>query len=296
MVGLALQKALSDHFHILIPSRHELDFTNRDAVVRYFQKSQPDFVYHLAAKVGGIAANIADPVGFFYENMQININTIHAAHITGVKKFLYLGSSCMYPKNFEILKEEDLLTGTLEKTNEGYAFSKLAGWLYCRYLRTQYNMNYKVIIPCNLYGENDCLDLNQAHLVPAIIRKLHKAKIKKTSHVEIWGDGNARREFMYVKDLIHALVKALDDYETLPHVMNVGLGYDYSVNEYYHIAAKVIGYQKDFKYDLNKPSGMQKKLVDISKAKAWGWEAKTSLSEGISNVYHYLLTQKILEV
>lgn len=293
LVGRALQNALSEQV-LLTPTRKELDCTDEHAVFRFFQKNKPDFVYHLSAKVGGIAANIADPVGFFYDNMRININVIRAAHMTGVKRFLYLGSSCMYPKDREILREEDLMTGILEPTNEGYAFSKIAGLLFCKYINTQFECHYKVIIPPNLYGEYDHFDLQRAHLVPSIIRKLHDAKIKNIPFVDIWGDGSARREFMYVGDLVLGLVKALYDYDSLPFVMNMGLGYDYSIDEYYQTAAKVINYQGNFHHDVSKPTGMQKKLLDVSKATAWGFSSSTSISEGINNVYQYALKQGLL--
>lgn len=293
LVGQALQNALSGH-SLLMPSRKELDYTDERAVVYFFQKNKPDFVYHLAAKVGGIAANIADPVSFFYDNMRINLNVIHAAQITGVEKFLYLGSSCMYPKDRDILREEDLMTGILEPTNEGYAFSKIAGLLFCKYINTQFGLNYKVIIPPNLYGEYDHFDLQRAHLVPSIIRKLHVAKITNASSVDIWGDGSARREFMYVGDLVLGLAKALNDYDTLPFVMNMGLGYDYSIDHYYQTAATVIQYQGGFHHDIDKPIGMQKKLLDVSKAKTWGFSASTPISDGIHNVYQYALKKGLL--
>lgn len=293
LVGRTLQNALSE-YSLLVPTREELNCTDEHATLYFFQKNKPDFVYHLAAKVGGIAANIADPVGFFYDNMRININVIRAAQMTGVKKLLYLGSSCMYPKDREILREEDLMTGILEPTNEGYAFSKIAGLLFCKYINTQFGYDYKVIIPPNLYGEYDHFDLQRAHLVPSIIRKLHDAKIKNAPSVNIWGDGSARREFMYTGDLIAGLVKVLRDYDHLPFVMNMGLGYDYSVDEYYQTAAKVIHYQGDFHHDVSKPIGMQKKLLDVSKAKTWGFSAATSISEGIRNVYQYAVKQGLL--
>lgn len=297
MLGKALVKALSEQksLQILTPSRKELDYADKQAVIDYFKTEHPDFVYHLAAKVGGIAANMADPVGFFYENMQINLNVIHAAHITGVKRFINVGSSCMYPRNREILKEEDLLTGELEPTNEGYAISKISSMLFCKYLNEQFTIQYKTVIPCNLYGEHDHFDLIKAHLVPAVIRKLHEAKIRGNDTVLIWGDGKARREFMHVADLVEGLLKGLTDYDTMPMLMNMGLGHDYSINEYYQIAAKVIGYTGKFQHDLTKPAGMQKKLVNIDRAKAWGWSAKVSIDEGITRVYNNAVAYKIFD-
>lgn len=295
MLGRALVEKLLEQpaVSLLLPTRQELNYLDQQAVRDYFNRHQPDFVYHLAAKVGGIAANMADPVGFFYENMQINLNVIHAAHAAGVKQLVNVGSSCMYPRNREVLKEEDFLTGELEPTNEGYAISKIASVLFCKYLSEQDVVRYKTVIPCNLYGEHDHFDLVKAHLVPAVIRKLHEAKLGNKSKVVIWGDGQARREFMHVADLVSALIKALQDYEAMPMLMNLGLGYDYSINEYYEIAAKVIGYQGSFKHDLTKPAGMQKKMVNIDRAKKWGWSAKISIEDGISQVYNHAVKQQL---
>lgn len=293
MVGCALQSVLLDHV-LILPTRAEVDFTDKAATLAYFEKTKPDFVYHLAAKVGGIAANVADPVGFFYENMQINLNVIRAADQAGVKKFLYLGSSCMYPKDREILREEDLLTGLLEPTNEGYAFSKLAGMLFCNYLSSKSKMQSRTIIPSNMYGEHDRFDAKRAHLIPATIRKIHEAKITKQTIVEIWGDGTARREFMYVGDLANVLARALTDFDTLPPIMNVGLGYDYSVDEYYRFVAEILGYHGEFHHDNTKPAGMRRKLLDVSKAKAWGFSATTSIKEGINRVYQHALMHHLL--
>ena len=293
LVGNALVSLLSDHT-LLTPSRTECDFTNQAATRAYFEKHKPHFVFHLAAKVGGIAANIADPISFFYDNMQININVIHAAQMTGVKKLLYLGSSCMYPKDRETLHENDLMTGLLEPTNEGYGFSKIAGLLFCKYINTQLGYSYKVFIPTNLYGEHDHFDLHRAHLVPAIIRKLHHAKINRTPTVEIWGDGKARREFMYVGDLVNAMRRALNEYDRLPFMMNIGLGYDYSVDDYYRIAAKAIGYEGKFFHDVSKPAGMQKKLLDVSQAKSLGFEGTTTIEDGIRKVYQYAVSKGLL--
>lgn len=297
MLGKALLKALIDQpsLHVFTPTRQDLDYTHKEAVLNYFQQERFDFVYHLAAQVGGIAANIADPVGFFYNNMQINLNVIRAAHMTGVKQFINVGSSCMYPRNREILKEKDLLTGELEPTNEGYAISKISGMLYCKYLSQQFNLHYKTIIPCNLYGEHDHFDLEKAHLVPAIIRKIHDAKTRQDTAVTIWGDGEARREFMHVVDLVSGLMKALKDYDTMPMLMNMGLGHDYSINEYYTIAAKVMDYRGHFLHDLSKPAGMKQKLIDIARAQSWGWAPQMSIEEGIRRVYDYVQHHHIFD-
>jgi GDP-L-fucose synthase len=294
LVGHALRGVLNGH-ELLMPTHKEVDYTDQVATTAYFQKTKPDFVYHLSAKVGGIAANVADPSGFFYDNMIMNMNVIRAAYDAGVKKFLYLGSSCMYPKDRDILHEQDLMTGMLEPTNEGYAFSKLGGLLFCQYLSKQYGVHYKTIIPTNLYGEHDHFDLSRSHLIPAIIMKIHHAKTTGQPSIEIWGDGKARREFMYVGDLADALLKAFNDFDALPAVMNIGLGHDYSINEYYAMATHVMGYTGTFQHDLSKPVGMQRKLLDVSKAAAWGFVASTDIAEGILRVYAHVLKTGILK-
>jgi len=289
-VNLCQQLNMDTKYKLLTPSRKELNLLDRQAVYSYIKKSMPDLIIHLAAKVGGIQANINAPVEFLVENTLVNTHVIHSALQVGVPKLINLGSSCMYPRDREILCEDDLLTGKLEPTNEGYAIAKVSTTLLCEYICKQHGLLYKTIVPANLYGPYDNFDPIASHLIPAIIRKLHEAKINQNSQVEIWGDGQARREFMYVDDLIEFIKRAIDDIEKLPETINVGLGYDYTIDEYYKIAAKVIGYNGSFAHDTTKPAGMQRKLLDITKAKQIGWQAKISLEDGLSKTYKYFLS------
>lgn len=293
MVGHSLVNKILKHkvdIELMSPTRQELNLYNLSYIVDYFSSCKPDMIIHLAAKVGGIDANVSKPVDFFYENSLLNINTLMGALKANIKNFLFIGSSCMYPKDRNILREQDLLTGKLEPTNEGYAISKISGAALCRYISQQYGFLYRTIIPCNLYGPNDNFDLETSHLIPAIITKLHQAKIQKYREVIIWGDGKARREFMFVDDLSNFIFQIIDKLVSLPHETNVGLGYDYSVNEYYQIAAEIIGYKGVFKHDFTKPVGMMKKLLDVSVANHLGWSAKTSIESGLQKTYDYFLS------
>lgn len=287
MVGRHLVKALLPDYQLLTPSRSDLDLKDNSATRSYINKNKPDCLIHLAAKVGGIAANIADPVGFYIENARINANVIYASLKEEVPYLLNLGSSCMYPANRESLSEEDLLDGKLEPTNEGYALTKISATKLCSFISKQYSLQYKTIIPCNLYGPYDKFDNQRAHLIPAIIQKMHRAKMNNESVVTIWGSGKARREFMYVDDLVCFILLAIQKIEALPSWINVGLGRDYSVNDYYHAVADILGYSAQFEYDLAKPDGMLRKLLNVDKAKTLGWSAKTTLEEGIRNTYDY---------
>jgi GDP-L-fucose synthase len=280
------------NFEILAPDRKELDLCRAENVLSYIQKSQPDLIIHTAARVGGIQDNIANPVAYLTENLDINRNLIMASYRAGVKKMINLGSSCMYPRDAKNPLSEDLiLKGELEPTNEGYALAKITAQRLCAYIKIENpSFNYKTLIPCNLYGRHDKFDPQHSHLVPAVIKKLHEAKIQKKTEVDIWGDGLARREFMYSADLAECLYRAVGDFELMPDVMNVGLGHDYSVNEYYQAAADVIGFSGKFKHDLSKPVGMKQKLTDVSLATKWGWKSKTSLFEGLEQSYRYFLS------
>lgn len=276
---------------LVTPSRKELNLFSFDNVLAFIQNHNPDLIIHCAGRVGGIQANIKHPVDFLVENIDLNRNVILAAKNAGVKKLINVGSSCMYPRNSdEALAEEKILQGELEPTNEGYAIAKIMAQRLCSYIRRESpEFVYKTLIPCNLYGRYDKFAPEHSHLVPAVIRKLHEAKLKGDKAVDIWGDGTARREFMYSGDLVDCMYKALHDLETMPEVMNVGLGIDYSVNEYYENCAQVVGYQGEFKHDLSKPVGMKRKLTSVAKANAWGWKNKTSLIEGLEKTYQYFL-------
>lgn len=282
-------------FHWLTPSHTELDLSDFTATLRYIDKVKPDCIIHAAGKVGGIQANIREPVKFLIDNLDMGRNILQAAYSVGIAKLINIGSSCMYPRGCQTaLKESDVLSGELEPTNEGYALAKITVAKLAEYIcRESPGFNYKTVIPCNLYGKYDKFDPKWSHLIPAIIHKLHQAKIAGHSEVEIWGSGEARREFLFAEDLASALLKAIDDIEAIPNYMNIGLGHDYSVNEYYQAAAAVIEYHGTFTHDLSKPVGMDRKLTDTSLAKEWGWKPQTSLADGLMKTYqHYLQIQK----
>lgn len=276
---------------ILAPGRDELDLMERAAVDAYMVNHQPDIVIHAAGKVGGIRANIANPVEFLDQNITIGRNVIMGARDAGVRRLINLGSTCIYPRNAaNPLSEDLLLTGELEPTNEGYALAKIVALRLCQYIRQEkQDFLYKTLIPCNLFGKFDKFDPQNSHLIPAIIHKVHLAKISGEPTVEIWGDGTARREFMYAEDLADAVFRAVDTLENLPDLMNIGLGEDNSINDYYHVVAKVIGWQGDFVHDLSKPVGMARKLSDTALQKNWGWSPKTTLEDGIAKTYKYYL-------
>lgn len=289
--GNLLEHPAIDEFELLAPRSSELDLLDYDAVLEYLLQHRPDMVIHAAGKVGGIQANMREPVGFLMDNLDMGCNMVRAAHRAGVRRLLNLGSSCMYPRNStEPLREEMVLKGELEPTNEGYALAKVVTARLCEYIaRENPDFHYKTLIPCNLYGRHDSFDPAHSHLVPAIIHKIHTAKRAGLDSVEIWGDGTARREFMYAGDLADCLVEAVRRFDTLPATMNVGLGEDVSINEYYSIAGAVIGYSGKFHHDLSKPVGMLRKLVSVEQSLAWGWRAKTDLREGLRKTYDYYL-------
>lgn len=283
----------SASFEIIAPSRRELNLFDYPAVESFMRSCQPDLILNAAGRVGGIQANIREPVHFFLENLDLGRNIIWAARQTGIKKVINLGSSCMYPRGAENpLREEAVLTGELEPTNEGYALAKIATARFCRYLNVEdSSFEYKTIIPCNLYGCWDNFDPDKAHLIPSIIHKLHRAKIRGENEVVIWGDGTARREFMYAGDLADCLIYALQNFLELPEMMNVGPGCDRTIDDYYAAAADVIGYRGGVVHDLSKPSGMQRKLVDISRQIKFGWQAKTDLKSGLKKTYEFYLSK-----
>lgn len=297
MVGRnILEHPLSSQWDFVAPSSHELDLTDLEATRRFIADVRPDAVIHSAGRVGGIQANIAHPVDFLVTNVDLGRNVILAAREAGVEKLINLASSCMYPRNAANPLDEGLiLKGELEPTNEGYAIAKVFATRLCQYIRCENpSLNYKTLIPCNLYGRYDKFAPEDSHLLPAIIHKIHVAKTTGARSVEIWGDGTARREFMYAGDAADAVLRALEGIETLPEIMNVGLGYDYSISEYYFVAASVIGWEGEFVYDLTKPVGMKKKLVNTERQSAWGWSPKISLEEGIRLAYRYYLQKYAL--
>ena len=280
---------------LLIPRSKELNLMDYDAVSKYIKKNQPDLIIHCAGKVGGIQANIKDMFGFYTENAVMGINLVRAAKKYGVKKLINLSSSCTYPKNYiNPLKEEYILKGELEPTNEGYALAKLGILKICEYVSNEdRSLEFKTLIPCNLYGKYDKFDEQTAHMIPSIIRKIYNAKKQNIPTVEIWGNGEARREFMYAGDIADCIAFTINNWEKVPILMNVGLGYDYSVNEYYESIKKLLGYNGTFTHDLTKPVGMRRKLLDVTRAARIGWHAKTSLEDGIRQTYEYFLKGRI---
>jgi GDP-L-fucose synthase len=294
MVGqnLLQHPSISD-FDVIAPRSSELNLCDFNSVKLYLREHQPDMVIHAAGKVGGIQANMREPVNFLMENLDMGRNIVWAAHQAGIKRLINLGSSCMYPRNHsEPLGEEMVLKGELEPTNEGYALAKVVTARLCEYIgREDSSYQYKTLIPCNIYGHFDKFDPAHSHLVPAIIHKVYEAKKNGLLAVEIWGDGTARREFMYAGDLADAIYRSVTHFESLPSYMNVGLGYDYTINEYYQAAADVMGYTGTFVHDLGKPVGMARKLVNVDRQQAWGWKARHELRDGIEKTYSYYLKE-----
>lgn len=290
MVGRnAAEMLIEKEFKILTPTRSELDLMNSEEVMRYFKSNQIDIVLHAAGLVGGIQANIEKPYSFLSVNSQIALNVINASIETGIERLINLGSSCMYPKDCQDELTEDLiLTGSLEPTNEGYAIAKIMASKLCDYAQSEFGLSYKTLIPCNLYGKHDNFHPVRSHMIPAVIRKVHDAA-KTNNSVEIWGTGEARREFMFVDDLIDFITWSLDNYDQLPNLINIGLGHDYSIKEYYQAIAEVIGFTGDFTYDLSKPEGMKRKLCSIQKQSQLGWNPKHSLKEGLEKTYQFYL-------
>lgn len=290
MVGQNIQEhPLARGWDILAPTSKELDLTNYDSVETFFKKHKPEIIVHAAGRVGGIQANVAHPVSFLVSNIDIGRNVIMAARHVGVTKLLNLASSCMYPRNApNPLSEELVLKGELEPTNEGYALAKVFATRLCQYIRSEDSSYlFKTLIPCNLYGRYDKFSLENAHLIPSIIYKIHMAKKEGRDKVEIWGDGLSRREFMYAGDMADIIFRCLERFDELPTLMNVGIGHDYTINEYYQSVAQVIGWAGEFFHDLTKPVGMKQKLVDVSKQMVWGWEPTTTLHEGIEKTYEF---------
>ncbi|WP_299064755.1 GDP-L-fucose synthase [uncultured Polaribacter sp.] len=291
MVGSAVWRALKKkgYFNLVGRSSKELDLKNQDEVLIFLQKEKPNVVIDAAARVGGILANTNFPYQFLMENMQIQNNLIDSALKTGIEKFIFLGSSCIYPKFArQPLKEEYLLTDSLEPTNEWYAIAKIAGVKACQAIRKQYQKDYVSLMPTNLYGYFDNFDLQTSHVLPAMIRKFHEAKNNNHSDVVLWGSGTPMREFLYVDDMAEAVVYALEN--DLPeYLYNVGTGKDITIKELAETIQKVIGHQGKIIWDATKPDGTPRKLMDVSKMKHIGWEYSTELKEGIEKTYFWFL-------
>ena len=287
MVGSAVWRALqADGFNNLIGKRSaELDLRNQAAVEAFFEAEKPEYVVLAAAKVGGILANNIYRAEFLYDNLAIQNNVIHSAYKNGVKKLLFLGSSCIYPKLApQPLKEEYLLSGLLEPTNEPYAIAKIAGIKMCESYRRQYGCNFIAAMPTNLYGPNDNYDLNNSHVLPALIRKMHEAKVQQKTEVEIWGTGSPLREFLHVDDLAAACLFLLKEYNEELFV-NVGFGSDISIKDLAFLVKNIVGFQGELRFNTDKPDGTPKKLMDSGRINAMGWNPKISLEQGIASTY-----------
>ncbi len=292
MVGRNLLDQLAKTSHeVLAPSSAAVDLMDQSRLLEWLAAEKPDAIVHCAGKVGGIQANIREPVSFLTHNLAMGQNLLLAAREAGIQTVLNLGSSCMYPRNSpDALREEDVLSGTLEPTNEGYALAKCVTARLCDYMRTENaSLQYKTLIPCNLYGCYDKFDPKVSHLVPAVIRKLHVARKTGQREVEIWGDGTARREFMFAGDLAEAILFCLERVDSLPGNLNIGVGSDLSVLDYYEAAADVIGYDGKFVFDTSRPVGMMRKLLDVSRQRDLGWTPSTGLREGLRLTYDYFL-------
>jgi len=294
MVGRNIIEHSSVHNHVILsPTSAELNLLDAESVQNYICANKPDMIIHAAGIVGGIQANMAQPVRFLTDNMKIGLNILMSAKACSIKKFMNLGSSCMYPRDAENPLSEDLiLKGELEPTNEGYAIAKVASTRLCEYInREDETYLYKTVIPCNLYGKHDKFDPEHSHMIPAVIRKISDAKKQNKKTIDIWGDGLARREFMYAADFADFVYYAIDHFESMPQNINVGLGHDYTINEYYQKIANAVDYQGVFTHDLSQPTGMQQKLIDDTRLKEFGWQYKTTLEQGIQKTYEYFLNE-----
>ena len=288
-----LSHSKNSQYHLLYPKKDEVNLFKKDEIIYYINKNKPNYIINLAGKVGGIIANKSDNYNFLIENIIINSNLIDASFICGVKNFLNISSSCIYPKDKnQNLKEKDILSSKLEPTNEGYALAKIISLKMCEFLNTENNIDYKTIIPCNLYGPYDKFG-NNSHMIPGVIKRVHEAKTKGSAHIKMWGDGSAKREFMFIEDFIDFIFFSLENFKKIPSVMNVGLGYDMSIKEYYEEIIKVVGYEGEIRKDLSKPVGMSKKQVDISNQTKLGWKPKYNLTDGLEITYKYYTTYEI---
>jgi GDP-L-fucose synthase len=300
MVGSAIVRQLSQdpNNKLITADKTELDLTNQQAVKDFFANNKIDQVYLAAAKVGGIHANNEYPAEFIYQNLMIEANIIHAAHQNNVQQLLFLGSSCIYPKLAEQpMREDALLTGTLESTNEPYAIAKIAGIKLCESYNRQYGRDYRSVMPTNLYGMNDNFHPENSHVIPALIRRFHEAKLANAPVVKAWGTGKPMREFLYVDEMAEASIFVMNldsatyQRETQPMLshINVGTGVDCTIKELTETVAKVIGYQGEIQWDITKPDGAQRKLMDVSRLERLGWKAKITLEQGLTQTYAWFL-------
>lgn len=300
MVGSAIIRQLeSDGYsNIITRNRNELDLTNQQAVVDFFETEEIDQVYLAAAKVGGIVANNTYPADFIYENLMIQCNIIHSAHLTNIQQLLFLGSSCIYPKlASQPMAETALMTGTLEETNEPYALAKIAGIKLCESYNRQYGRDYRSVMPTNLYGAFDNFHPENSHVIPALLRRFHEAKLNNDKEVVAWGSGKPMREFLYVDDMAEASIhvmnldKSIYDANTEPMLshINIGTGVDCTIEELVKTVAKVVGYNGEVKFDATKPDGAPRKLMNVDRLKTLGWVSSMSLEDGLSRAYKWFV-------
>ena len=291
LVGSAIVRNLEakGYKNIIYRTHKELDLTNQEAVRTFFEEEKPEYVFLAAAKVGGIHANNTYPADFIYDNLMIQNNVIKAAHDFKVKKLLFLGSTCIYPKMApQPIKEEYLLTGSLEETNEAYAVAKIAGLEMCKFFKRQYGDNFISCMPTNLYGPNDNFDLKNSHVLPALIRKFHEAKVNNSEAVEVWGTGTPLREFLYVDDMADACVFLMENYDGEQHV-NIGTGEEVSIRELAETVKEVVGFEGELVFNTDMPDGTPRKLTTVEKLHGLGWKHKVSLNEGIKLAYNWFL-------
>ncbi len=289
LVGSAITRALTarDFSNLILKTRKELDLLDGKAVAKFFEKEKPEYVFLAAAKVGGIMANKTRPAEFIYENLTVQTNVIHEAHKNGVKKLLFLGSSCIYPRLApQPIKEDSLLTGPLEPTNRAYATAKIAGIVTCQSYNQEYGANFISVMPTNLYGPNDNFDLKNSHVLPALIRKFHEAKEGKKTEVALWGIGKAMREFLFVDDFAEATIFLMENYNS-SEIINVGTGKDTTIKDLAELMKKIIGFKGSIVWDKTKPDGTPRKLLDVSKIHKLGWRHKINLEEGIKQTYNW---------
>lgn len=294
MVGSAIVRRFENkgYKNLILKTREELDLLNQSEVAIFFETEKPDYVVLAAAKVGGIKANMAYGADFLYENLQIQNNVIWQAHLTGVKKLLFLGSSCIYPRDCaQPMKEEYFMKGKPEPTNEGYALAKIAGMKLCEKIYDQFDQKFIACMPTNIYGPNDNFDLESSHVIPALIRRMSEAKENGTSEVVIWGTGNSRREFMYVDDLADAVLWLMENYKE-KGFLNVGTGEDISIKDLAYLIKEIVGYEGALKFDNTKPDGMPKKLLDVSKINSLGWKHGIDFEKGLKLTNDYYAKNK----
>lgn len=290
--AIARQLASNGYNHLLLKRSAELDLRNQAAVATFFEKEQPEYVFLAAAKVGGILANNDYPADFIYDNLMIQSNIIHHSYRNGVKKLLFLGSSCIYPKFApQPMKEEHLLDGKLEPTNEPYAIAKIAGIKTCQSYNRQYGTQFISVMPTNLYGPNDNFDLQSSHVLPALIRKFHEAKLAGKPSVEIWGTGSPKREFLHADDLADACVYLMQHYSD-NEIVNIGVGEDIAIKDLALLIKDIVDFSGELTFDTSKPDGTPRKLLDVSKLNGLGWKAGISLSDGIAQTYQWYLAQQ----